>query len=321
MNAKGAHIGREGSEANPTRGNILRVTTGGSFIDSASSLMVGYGDGSRAGSEYSCSNRLEIASGGTVSIKEYVTVSAGTNSWANAIDISGGTLNIGSNLRFVYSGHSSILSVRDGGILTSGGAVQYGQEGGVAASNCVMEVLSGAEITARSEFIVSGKNHMLTVSNGTIRTTSASSRGIQLHSGRTAGRDSNFTIAIAGTNPVIRAEGASTSAEPALTVRGDTKVNFTVPSGGYVAPPFQAPIGKIGFIEDSLGNVPDLRFDVSACTSGVVRCVIARGNTLQVDDSVLARARANLPENCKLRVIGNELVLKVNSIGFFLHIR
>ena len=212
------------------------------------------------------------------------------------------------------------MSVRDGGKVTVGGAVQFGQESGTIASNCVVEVLSGAEIAARNEFIVSGQNHVLTVSNGMIRTTSASSRGIQLPSCRTAGRDSNLMIEIAGTNPVIRAEGVSTSAEPALTVRGDTKVDFIVPAGGYVAPPFQAPTGKLGFIEDSLGNVPDLRFDVSACTPSFVRCVIARGDVLEVSESVLARARANLPGNCRLSVVSNELVLKINHTGFCLHI-
>lgn len=73
--------------------------------------------------------------------------------------------------------------------------------------------------------------------------------------------------------------------------------------------------------EDSLGNVPELQFDVSACTKGLVRCVIARGDTLQVADSVLARARANLPENCRLLVVGNELVLKVGKVGFCMHLQ
>ena len=320
VRADGVYIGREGSKTDPTRGNVVRVVRNGSFTD-ALSMMVGYGDDSVAGREYSCSNRLEIASGGSVSVGEYLTVSGGSNSWANAIDVSAGTLTVGSSLRFSFRGQSSVMSVRDGGKVTVGGAVQFGQESGAIASNCVMEVLSGAEIAAGNEFIVSGRNHMLAVSNGMIRTTSSRSRGIQLPSCRTAGRDSDFTIAITGTNPVIRAEGTSTSAEPVLTVRGSTEVDFTIPQGGYVAPPFQTPIGKLGFIEDSLGNVPDLRFDVSACTKGLVRCVIARGDTLQVADSVLAHARANLPENCRLLVVGNELVLKVGKAGFCMHLQ
>ncbi len=77
----------------------------------------------------------------------------------------------------------------------------------------------------------------------------------------------------------------------------------------------QAPNGKFGIFDDDNGNLPDLRFDVSACGMHPVRTVIAEGNPLWIKPSTLTLMRANLPENCKLKLADNKLTLTVNEFG------
>ena len=303
-------IGRGGHAATPAKCNVLRVTNGGVYSD-PSSLVVGYGD-TKTTSGYACSNRLEIASGGVVNANSLL-VGYGTNSWGNVVDVSGGTVNVTNDFSLGYCGQEGRISIRDAGSVNVGNSFLCGRSSGVVASNNVIEVLSGGEIVAR-QFTVCGTNHMIVVSNGTIRTVAGTNYRLQLLHGD-IGRDGSLTVVLAGTNPVLRAEGTVTSSG-SLVVRPGTTLDFRVPSAGYVAPPLQTSAGPLLFEVDRFGNVPDLRFDVSACTKGLVRCVIARGDTLQVADSVLARARANLPENCRLLVVGNELVLKVGKVGF-----
>ena len=308
-------IGRGGNAATPAKCNVLRVSNGGVYND-PSSLVIGYGDGSKTTSRYACSNRLEVTSGGVVNADKFF-VGYGTNSWGNVVDISDGTLNVTNDFSLGVWGQEGRVSIRDGGFVNVGKSFLCGRSSGVVASNNVIEVMSGGEIVAQ-QFTVCGTNHMIVVSNGTIRTVAGTNYRLQLLHGD-IGRDGSLTVVLTGTNPVLRAEGTVTSSG-SLVVRSGTTLDFRVPASGYVAPPLQTSAGPLLFEVDKFGNVPELRFDVSACTSGVVRCVLARGDTLQVADSVLARARANLPENCRLRVIGNELVLKINYTGFCLHI-
>lgn len=315
FNANGLQIGREGTATTPARGNVLRVVDGGVYIDSTDSLIVGYGEDRTAGCEYSCSNRLEVAAGGSVSVKQYLYVCLGSNSWDNVVDVSDGDVDVKGTVRFCYRGRSGFMSVRDGGKVSVGNAFQYGQESGAVASNCVMEVLSGSEVAVYSEFIVSGQNNRLVVSNGTVRTASKTARGIQFPSGRSSGRDKDFSLVIAGTNPVIRAGSELSGAEPALAIRGDAVVDFIVPDGGYIEAPLQAPVGELGIIKDTSGNLPTLRFHVEDCGRDHIRCVIAEGESLTVDPEVLAAARSALPVNCRLSVKGNQLLLRVNPYG------
>ena len=72
---------------------------------------------------------------------------------------------------------------------------------------------------------------------------------------------------------------------------------------------------KIGIFDDGKGNIPDLRFDVSACGMHPVRCVIAEGSPLQINTAVMNLMRVNLPENCKLKFADNRLTLTVNEFG------
>ena len=90
---------------------------------------------------------------------------------------------------------------------------------------------------------------------------------------------------------------------------------FRVPRDGYVEAPLQAPNGRLSIFDDANGNIPDIRFDVSACGTHPVRCVIAEGNPLQINPVTFAQMQANLPENCKLKQEGNRLVLTVNEFG------
>lgn len=315
FNVNGLQIGREGTATTPAKGNVLRVVDEGVYKDDSGSLIVGYGDDKKAGCEYSCSNRLEVATGGSVSIKQYLYICYGSNSWDNVVDVSDGDVDVKGTVRFCFNGRSGFMSVRDGGKVSVGNAFQYGQEPGTIASNCVMEVLSGSEVAVHSEFIVSGQNNRLVVSNGTICTASTTARGIQLTSGRTAGRDKDFSLVIAGTNPVIRAGSELSGAEPALSIRGDAVVDFIVPDGGYIEAPLQAPVGKLGIMKDTSGNVPALRFHVEDCGRDHIRCVIAEGESLAIDQDVLAAARAALPSNCRLSVTGNQMTLRVNPYG------
>ena len=73
--------------------------------------------------------------------------------------------------------------------------------------------------------------------------------------------------------------------------------------------------GSFGIFDDSAGRVPDLRFDVSACGMHPVRCVVAQGSPLWGSRTTLDQMRANLPENCKLKVADNKLILSVNELG------
>ena len=307
-------IGRGGASETPAKGNVLRVSGGGVYND-PSSLIIGYGD-TGVSNGYVCSNRLEVISGGIVNANAFY-IGYGTNSWGNSVDVSAGTVHVTNSCSFGLWGQSGRMTVRDGGMIDVGSAFNFGQATGVLTSNNVMEVLSGGEIRAR-QFVVCGTNHTIVVSNGTIRTVAGNAAGLQLPNGA-AGRDRGLVLTLAGTNPVIRAEGTVSSGK-VLSVRSDTVVNFQVPAGGYVAPPFQATAGELGFVatEDA---VPDLRFDVSACGSSMFSCVLAEGAPLNVSEAVLTRARGNLPENCRLKIKGNQLVLKVNHLGFRFHVR
>ena len=210
------------------------------------------------------------------------------------------------------------MRVHDGGKVTVGGTFKWGLNESGVASNNVMEVLSGGEVIAK-EFIVYGTNHTLVVSNGTIRTRNEKANGIQLP-WYNNDRDWDFTLEVAGTNPVLRAEGTPSSAY-VFAIRRGAKVMFHVPRTGYVEAPLQAPNGLFGIFDDGKGNIPDLRFDVSACGMHPVRCVIASGNPLQVSTAVMNKMRADLPENCKLKFADNKLTLTVNEFGTNIIIR
>ena len=204
------------------------------------------------------------------------------------------------------------MRVHDGGKVTVGGTFKWGLNESGVASNNVMEVLSGGEVIAK-EFIPYGTNHTLVVSNGTIRTTNEKANGIQLP-WYNNDRDWDFTLEVAGTNPVLRAEGTPSSVY-VFAIRRGAKVLFRVPRDGYVEPPLQSPNGKFAIFDDNNGHVPDIRFDVSACGMHPVRCVIASGNPLQINTAVMDLMRANLPENCKLKFADNRLTLSVNEFG------
>ena len=311
------HVGQGGTPENPAKGNVLRVTTGGTFTD-PQALQVGFGGSNPLTTGYACSNRLEIASGGVVNTSSFV-LGRGTNTWGNVADVAGGTLNVDGNLYLGRHGYSNRMLVRDGGKVTAGGTFKWGTEptanggnpGGVTSNN-VMEVTSGGEVIAR-EFIVYGTNHTLIVSNGTIRTTNERANGIQLP-WYNNDRDWDLALEIAGTNPVLRAEGVPSSTY-VFAIRRGAKVMFRVPREGYVEPPLQAPNGQLGIFDDDNGNFPDVRFDVSACGMRPVRSVIAEGNPLWIKPSTLTRMLANLPENCKLKLADNKLTLTVNEFG------
>ncbi len=310
------HIGQGGSPTNPAKGNVVRVTTGGTFTDSLT-LQVGYGAENPLTNGTVCSNRLEVASGGTVNATT-LQIGQATNSWGNVVDVADGTVNVNNNLIFGKWGYDNRMKVHDGGKVTVGGTFKWGLNESGVASNNVMEVLSGGEVVAK-EFIAYGTNHTLVVSNGTIRTTNAVAHGIQLP-WYNNDRDWDFTLEIAGTNPVLRAEGTPSSAY-VFAIRRGAKVIFRVPRDGYVETPLQAPNGRLGIFDDGSGNIPDLRFDVSACGMHPVRTVIASGNPLQVNNAVMNKMRANLPENCKLKVADNKLTLTVNEFGTQIIIR
>ena len=304
------HIGQGGTPANPAKGNVVRVTTGGTFTDSQT-LQVGFGAENPATNGQACSNRLEVASGGVVNATT-LQVGQATNSWGNVVDVADGTVNVANNLIFGKWGHDNRMRVHDGGKVTVGGTFKWGLNESGVASNNVMEVLSGGEVIAK-EFIPYGTNHTLVVSNGTIRTRNEKAHGIQLP-WYNNDRDWDFTLEVTGTNPVLRAEGTPSSAY-VFAIRRGAKVLFRVPRDGYVEPPLQAPNGLFGIFDDGKGNIPDLRFDVSACGMHPVRCVIAEGNPLQISTAVMNLMRANLPENCKLKVADDKLILTVNEFG------
>ena len=304
------HIGQGGSPEKPAKGNVVRVTTGGTFTDSQT-LQVGYGDTNPLTNGQSCSNRLEVASGGVVNAST-LQVGQATNSWGNVVDVADGTVNVTHNFIFGKWGYGNRMRVHDGGKVTVGGTFKWGLNESGVASNNVMEVTSGGEVTAK-EFIVYGTNHTLVVSNGTIRTTNEKAHGIQLP-WYDNDRDWDFTLEVAGTNPVLRAEGTPSSLH-VFAIRRGAKVVFHVPRDGYVEAPLQAPNGQLGIFDDANGNFPDIRFDVLACGTHPVRCVIAEGNPLWVKTGTLAQVQANLPENCKLKQDGNRLVLTVNEFG------
>ena len=304
------HIGQGGTPAKPAKGNVVRVATGGTFTDSQT-LQVGFGAENPATNGQACSNRLEVASGGVVNAGT-LQIGQATNSWGNVVDVADGTVNVNNNLIFGKWGHDNRMRVHDGGKVTVGGTFKWGLNESGVASNNVMEVLSGGEVVAK-EFIPYGTNHTLVVSNGTIRTTNAKANGIQLPWYNNS-RDWDFTLEVAGTNPVLRAEGTPSSAY-VFAIRRGAKVLFRVPRTGYVEPPLQAPNGKFGIFDDDNGNFPDLRFDVSACGMHPVRTVIAEGNPLWVKPSTLSLMQANLPENCKLKVADDKLILTVNEFG------
>ena len=304
------HIGQGGSPEKPAKGNVVRVTTGGTFTDSQT-LQVGYGAENPLTNGQVCSNRLEVASGGVVNAST-LQVGQATNAWGNVVDVADGTVNVTHNLIFGKWGYGNRMRVHDGGKVTVGGTFKWGLNESGVASNNVMGVLSGGEVVAK-EFIVYGTNHTLVVSNGTIRTTNEKANGIQLP-WYNNDRDWDFTLEVAGTNPVLRAEGTPSSAY-VFAIRRGAKVMFHVPRTGYVEAPLQAPNGLFGIFDDGKGNIPDLRFDVSACGMHPVRCVIAEGNPLQINNAVMNLMRANLPENCKLKFADNKLTLTVNEFG------
>ncbi len=304
------HIGQGGTPAQPAKGNVVRVTTGGTFTDSQT-LQVGYGDTNPLTNGIVCSNRLEVASGGIVNAGT-LQVGQATNAWGNVVDVADGTVNVANNLIFGKWGHDNRMRVHDGGKVTAGGPFKWGLNESGFASNNVMEGTSGGEVVAK-EFIVYGTNHTLVVSNGTIRTTNEKANGIQLP-WYNNDRDWDFTLEVAGTNPVLRAEGTP-SAAYVFAIRRGAKVMFRVPREGYVEPPLQSLNGLFGIFDDGKGNIPDLRFDVSACGMHPVRCVIASGNPLQVSTAVMNKMRADLPENCKLKLADNKLTLTVNEFG------
>ncbi|MBQ6338921.1 MAG: hypothetical protein IJI36_07245 [Kiritimatiellae bacterium] len=304
------HIGQGGTPANPAKGNVVRVTTGGTFTDSQT-LQVGFGAENPATNGQACSNRLEVASGGIVNAGT-LQVGQATNSWGNVVDVADGTVNVTYNFIFGKWGHDNRMRVHDGGKVTVGGTFKWGLNESGFASNNVMEVTSGGEVLAK-EFIVYGTNHTLVVSNGAVRTTNAKANGIQLPWYNNV-RDWDFTLEVAGTNPVLRAEGTPSSAY-VFAIRRGAKVLFRVPREGYVEAPLQAPNGLLGIFDDAKGNIPDIRFDVSACGMHPVRCVIAEGNPLQINTAVMDLMRANLPENCKLKFADNKLTLTVNEFG------
>ena len=304
------HVGQGGTPEKPAKGNVVRVTTGGMFTDSQT-LQVGFGAENPLTNGNACSNRLEVASGGTVNAAT-LQVGQATNSWGNVVDVADGTVNVNNNFIFGKWGYGNRMKVHDGGKVTVGGMFKWGLNESGVASNNVMEVLSGGEVVAK-EFIVYGTNHTLVVSNGTIRTTNVKANGIQLP-WYNNDRDWDFTLEMAGTNPVLRAEGTP-SAAFVFAIRRGARVLFRVPRSGYVEPPLQAPNGRLGIFDDANGNIPDLRFDVSACGMRPVRCVIAQGNPLQVSDAVMSLMQSNLPENCKLKFADNKLTLTVNEFG------
>ena len=310
------HIGQGGSPTNPAKGNVVRVTTGGTFTDSLT-LQVGYGAENPLTNGTVCSNRLEVASGGTVNATT-LQIGQATNSWGNVVDVADGTVNVKNNLIFGKWGYDNRMKVHDGGKVTVGGTFKWGLNESGVASNNVMEVLSGGEVVAK-EFIPYGTNHTLVVSNGTIRTINAVAHGIQLPWYKND-RDWDFTLEIAGTNPVLRAEGTPSSAY-VFAIRRGAKVIFRVPRTGYMEPPLQAPNGRMGLFDDDNGNFPDVQFDVSACGMHSVRTVIAEGNPLWIKPTTLTRMQANLPENCKLKVADNKLTLTVNEFGTQIIIR
>ena len=310
------HIGQGGSPTNPAKGNVVRVTTGGTFTDSLT-LQVGYGAENPLTNGTVCSNRLEVASGGTVNATT-LQIGQATNSWGNVVDVADGTVNVKNNLIFGKWGYDNRMKVHDGGKVTVGGTFKWGLNESGVASNNVMEGLSGGEVVAK-EFIPYGTNHTLVVSNGTIRTRNEKSHGIQLP-WYNNDRDWDFTLEIAGTNPVLRAEGTPSSAY-VFAIRRGAKVIFRVPRTGYMEPPLQAPNGRMGLFDDDNGNFPDVQFDVSACGMHSVRTVIAEGNPLWIKPTTLTRMQANLPENCKLKVADNKLTLTVNEFGTQIIIR
>ena len=310
------HIGQGGSPTNPAKGNVVRVTTGGTFTDSLT-LQVGYGAENPLTNGTVCSNRLEVASGGTVNATT-LQIGQATNSWGNVVDVADGTVNVNNNLIFGKWGYDNRMKVHDGGKVTVGGTFKWGLNESGVASNNVMEVLSGGEVVAK-EFIPYGTNHTLVVSNGTIRTINAVAHGIQLP-WYNNDRDWDFTLEIAGTNPVLRAEGTPSSAY-VFAIRRGAKVILRVPRTGYMEPPLQAPNGRMGLFDDDNGNFPDVQFDVSACGMHPVRTVIAEGNPLWIKPTTLTRMQANLPENCKLKVADNKLTLTVNEFGTQIIIR
>ncbi|MBR1589246.1 MAG: hypothetical protein IJ658_13090 [Kiritimatiellae bacterium] len=304
------HIGQGGTPAQPAKGNVVRVTTGGTFTDSGT-LQVGFGAENPDTNGQVCSNRLEVASGGVVNAST-LQVGQATNSWGNVVDVADGTVNVANNIIFGKWGHGNRMRVHDGGKVTAGGTFKWGLNESGFASNNVMEVTSGGEVVAK-EFIVYGTNHTLVVSNGTIRTTNAKAHGIQLP-WYNNDRDWDFTLEVAGTNPVLRAEGTPSSVY-VFAIRRGAKVVFRVPRDGYVEAPLQAPNGTFAIFDDAQGNIPDIRFDVSACGMHPVRCVIAQGNPLQINNAAMNLMRSNLPENCKLKFADNKLVLTVNEFG------
>ena len=311
-------IGQGGAPATPAKENEIRVGAGGTLVDPLT-LAVGYGDTKPNENGHACSNRLEVLAGGAVEATNLV-VSVGTNSCGNIVDVLGGTVSVNGYFDLGYWGQASRMTVCDGGRVTVAGNFNFGQSSdtSVHTSNNVMHVLSGGEVVAK-QFIIYGTNHTLVVSNGTIRTRNEKSHGIQLPWYNNS-RDWDFTLEVAGTNPVLRAEGTPSSAY-VFAIRRGANVLFRVPRTGYVEPPLQAPNGKFGIFDDDNGNLPDLRFDVSACGMHPVRTVIAEGNPLWIKPTTLTRMQANLPENCKLKVADNKLTLSVNEFGTQIIIR
>lgn len=295
-------LGQAGTLSEPSNFNCLRVTSGGLFEDTVG-LVVGQG-------AYCSSNRLEISDSGAVTNYD-LTVGNSETAVGNAIDILEGELSIGRNLALGAKGSWSQMDVRGGSVDVGGTFVCGTSEGGV--SNNVVRIVQCGRLSV-NQFDVYGQDHTFVLSNGMIEV----SHGITLPSGDSVA-DVGMSLLLGGTNPVLRVEGGTSSIE----IRSDTAVMFIVPSCGYVEPPLQAANGIVSIGGDGGECMPELRFVIPEDIRGTLRCVLAEGASIEIEDSVMDRARASLPSNCLLRVSADrrKLILTINPKGFCMRIR
>lgn len=320
-------VGQGGTLASPACGNWVRVDGGGILRD-PSSFVVGYGEPNGT-TMFACSNRLDVVDGRAIFLD--CTIGSHTNAFDNVMDIgAGGKVDVtgttsSSGFRIGQWGYGNRLVVHDGGRLSVTNDLTWGQSSNVCASNNVLEVLSGAEVSANT-IVAFGRNQSLVVSNAVLRTTGTNQcNGVQFPWFGTA--DWDMWVTVGGTNPVIRSLSSNSASNEsyALGVRRGAHLKFIVPKEGYVEPPLQAPHGRVGFFDNAQGDFPEITFDVSGCGRGLTKTVLAEGCELYVSAGVLAAMRANLraavtatfdaSTPCSLEATSTRLVLKVGSNG------
>lgn len=202
-----------------------------------------------------------------------------------------------------YSSPGNVMRLKNGASLHLDKDMMIGTRAAASVSNR-LEVLSGSSVEARNLWLTSADNSIV-VSNGAIFCTTSLTIGYEAEN---AVLITNGTLAVQGETPEIGVTNA-------VTIINGSTLRFELPTSGtsYAKPPITAKSLTVGGTSSLVVDAEAFAAAVRAAdpASRTVVDLVRTTNGVTVPDDVLARANADLPEKCSLKVVEDGKVLRL----------